>query len=88
MNVIRHCLKRQDFESKFSGHLVADFSQSLRDRTHQNLVAMARNPHKVVVDLVNAVRVAFDLGPGEISPQKGDGAFLHPLNGVVSSAEF
>ena len=88
MDVIRHRLQCQDFTVEFGGHLVADFFQSFRNRTDQNFVPIARNPYKVVVDLVDTVRVAFNLGHSEILPQKGEGAFLHPLKGVVSSAEF
>ncbi len=91
MDVIGHAERfvSQDFKTVLCRYLSKQLFEPCGNRFNQDFLAIAWNPNKVVVDYVDAVgtptlacgaSVVFSiLIHGTILLQKGEGAFLHPL---------
>jgi len=61
MHKVRHHLHRQEFRTLLAGNFGQRYFQAVGDRTAQNLFALARYPHQMVVDAVDTVRRARQL---------------------------
>ena len=85
--MVGHHLKSQDAELKFRRYLGTNLFQPFSNLARENYLPIARNPHEVVVDLVDNVRTATNFRHGTTLLKREVWRFLHPLKGVVSAPD-